>query len=341
MFRRSNRYPLTTPAGEPAGSPRRWGLYGPYIALAIAVTLWSGAWLMAREKVIQGTDRLAAKYESAGYEIAWKQRSVGGYPFRIDLVLTDVEVRDPEGWGMTSGRLEAEAFLHAPGHWVFAAPRGVSLLRPAGGPVEITGSTLHASLTGLDMRPPRFSFEGLNLHFRTLDGRDTFPMTGAEKIEAYLRPGPDHQAAVLFRLTKGRADRPGGIAEPLRLDLELEAILSRTDSLKGTGWTQTVKAWAAAGGQASLRSAKATAGPAMLVARPGTLGLDAAGRVSGQLDVSLGRPSEMLHALSKHGLIPKVSDADLHDLPADTVIRFRDGSAFLGTLAIGSAPGLF
>ena len=347
MFRRSTPDANQPPEAVLSPHPRRWGLYGPYIALAIAVLLWSAAWLAARSEVLRHMDSAIAKSESVGYHFSWKHRTVDGYPFRLDLVLTDFKGRSPGGWGLESRRLEAEAYLHAPDHWVFGAPEGLSLVRPLGGPVEITGSTIHASLHGMSVQPPSFSFEGLNLRFAPAEGARPFALSGADKVELHLRPGPDHQGAVLFRLTQGKASLPGllgKIAGNQPVNLELEAILSKADSLKGPGWREAARAWAVAGGRASVRSALATAGAAMIKARSGDLSLSPDGILSGQLDVALSKAPETLDLLSTQGQIPReaASAAAAQASPASlALLSFHDGATYLGSFAIGPAPRLF
>ncbi|OYU71260.1 MAG: hypothetical protein CFE28_15450 [Alphaproteobacteria bacterium PA2] len=345
MFRRSAPDATPPPSGETAPRPRRWGLYGPYIALAIAVALWSGAWLTARSEVIRRMDSLVASFEASGHHLQWSQRTVGGYPFRLSVVVTDFKGQAPGGWGVESRRLEAEAFMHAPGHWVLAAPEGLTLLRPAGGPVDITGTPIHASLHGLAVRPPSFSLEGLDLRFT---GREKpFVLSGADKFELHLRPGPDRQGAILFRLTNGRANPPGllgRIAGNQPVNLELEAILSRADALKGPGWSRAVRAWAAAGGRANLRSARASAGSAMIEAKPGELSLSQDGRLAGQINVTLRKAPEALSDLTSQGVIPGSASAGLppgSDPAAQATLTFKDGATFLGQIPIGPAPRLF
>lgn len=347
MFRRSIPDASPNPAGEPAPRIRRWGLYGPYIALAIAVTIWTGVWIAARQEVIRRMDGAVARLESAGYSLTWTGRKVGGYPFRLDLVLTGLDAQSPSGWGMASKRFEAEAYLHAPDHWIFATPEGLTLLRPTGGPVEVTGSTLHASLHGMAVRPPSFSFEGLNLQFSPQAGAATFALASADKIELHVRPGPDHQGAVLFRVTNGKASLPGllgKVADGKPVNAEFDAILSKADDLKGPGLARALKSWALSGGQANLRSAKIIAGPAMIKAEPGVLALNPEGRLQGELKVALSKAPESLKDLSDKGLVPAQAAAAAAadpSLEARATLKFHDGLTYLGQIPVCPAPKLF
>ena len=347
MFRRLTPDASPTPAEGPSDRPHRWGLYGPYIALAIAVALWSGAWWSARQTLIRHMDELISGYRASGYDFSWTQRTVSGYPFRLDVVLTQFKGVSPSGWGLTSDRLEGEAYMHAPDHWVFGAPQGLSLLRPQGGTIEVTGSTLHASIHGLDMRPPSLSVEGLNLRFKSASGTQPLALTTADKVEFHLRPGPDRQGAVLFRLINGRSPPRGPldlIAAGRPVDLQLEAILSKADALRGPGLAKSFRTWALAGGRATLKEAKVTAGDAMIKTSPGDLSLTPDGYLSAQLDVTLNKGNDALMALSYLGVTPHSAGTALpprSQIEGPRVLLFRKDATYLGSVQIGPGTKVF
>src|SRR4030095_10277381 len=102
--------------------PGRLGLYAPFVLLLIAIVVWSGFWFWARGEARTRMDAAAADLRKAGDAVRWKDRTLGGYPFRMDVTLTEFSARDPSGWALQAPKLEAEAFMHAPGHWMLAAP---------------------------------------------------------------------------------------------------------------------------------------------------------------------------------------------------------------------------
>src|SRR4051794_22868045 len=101
---------------KPARKPRRLGLYAPFLLLLVAVLGWTAFWLWARGEARSRMDAAIADLTHAGYQIAWKERQIGGYPFRMDLTLTEASLREPSGWALESPRLEGEAYLYAPTH---------------------------------------------------------------------------------------------------------------------------------------------------------------------------------------------------------------------------------
>jgi hypothetical protein len=143
-------------------------------------------------------DRAVADLARAGYQVDWKERSLGGYPFRLDVTLIDAVVREPSGWALQAPRVEAEAYLYTPGHWLLAAPQGVTFVRPQAGPVTVQGRNLRASLSDLDARPPSLSVQGVDLRFQPAPGAQPFALQSAGKIEFHLRSGPDDQGGVFL-----------------------------------------------------------------------------------------------------------------------------------------------
>ncbi len=95
---------------------------------------------LVRGQVQTRMDAAAAAFARAGYQLSWKDRKVGGYPFRLDVTLTDVRLREPTGWALEAPRIEGEAFMHALGSWLIAAPEGLTFIRPVGGGVEVKGN---------------------------------------------------------------------------------------------------------------------------------------------------------------------------------------------------------
>ena len=143
----------------PSRKPRRLFLYLPFaLALAGAIA-WTGWWLWTRGEARARMDTAVQDLKRAGYELSWEDRGLGGYPFRLDVTLTNVRLREPSGWALETPRLEAEAFVYAPGHWMLAAPQGITFTRPSGGAVLVRGRLIRASLRDLSKRPPSFSFQ--------------------------------------------------------------------------------------------------------------------------------------------------------------------------------------
>jgi len=72
-----------------------------------------------------------------GYPVAWETRTVGGFPFRLDVTLTGARIAEPSGWAVAMPALKTEAWIYRLDHWMLVAPEGVTLSRPDGGAVLV------------------------------------------------------------------------------------------------------------------------------------------------------------------------------------------------------------
>ena len=281
---------MSLPDTTPPRKFRRLGLWLPFAALALIVAGWSAAWVWARGQAATRMDAAVAALGQAGYQIAWKDRAIGGYPFRMDVTLTEARVREPSGWGLEAPRIEGEAFMHAPGSWLIAAPEGITFVRPAGGPVAVKGELIRASLTHFSQRPPSFSFEGVKLSFSPQPGSQPFALSSADRVEFHLRAGPDDEGGVFARLDNGRAQLSGlmaRVAGDKPIGMVWNSTLSKMSAFTGQSWPEAVRHWSDAGGRMTVRDAGITAGDAVLGVTSGTLGAASDGRLDGVLQVTL------------------------------------------------------
>lgn len=353
MARRSKSDLPPLPDVAPGRKPRRLGLIAPFALAGLAAVAWSVGWFYVSGETAKQMDLATQRFRAAGYQVSWDERRIGGYPFRIDVTLKDARLRDPSGWGLSTPRLEAEAYMHALGHWVFATPDGLTFTRPLGGPVEVKGALIHASLNSLDKTPPSFSLEATKLTFTPGPGARPFALDAADRVELHLRPGPDDQGAVFFKVDGGRAKLDGlfaRMAEGKPVSIAWDSLLTKVSGFKGATWAEAARAWAAGGGTVQVRQAGVTAGDALIGTQGGTLRLDSDGRLDGTLDVSLRQAPKALSALADQGTIPQdaaqaasaVAQArtEAGDI-ARAPLTFEAGRVTLGPVALSPAPRLF
>ena len=337
----------------PTRKPSRLGLYAPFVLLLIAIVAWSGLWFWARGEAQARMDAAVADLQRAGYAVTWKDRVLGGYPFRMDVTLTDFSAREPSGWALQAPRLEAEAYVHAPGHWMLAAPEGLTFVRPKGGPVQVRATNLRASLKDLDKRPSSFSFQAVKPTFEPQPGAQPFALASADLVEFHLRPGPDDEGGVFLDLKNGKARLSGlfaRIAGDKPISMNWNATLSKMSAFTGATWPDAVRNWTAAGGRMTVRNAGITAGEALIGARAGALSVGSDGRLTGALDVTLRQAPRALGVLGDEGVIPQpnaeaaMAVARARQGPGDAAtatITFQAGQTTLGPVAIGPAPKVY
>lgn len=353
MARRTPPKPLPLPDLDPPRKPGRMALYLPFVIALLAAIAWSGFWLYARREATTQMDASVENLRKAGYDISWKERRLTGYPFRLNVALDDARVREPGGWALESSRVEAQAYLHGLGTWVIAVPDGLTFVRPIGGPVAVKGELIHASLSNTDKHPPNFSFEGTKMTFAPAAGAQPFALSAADKIQFHLRPGPEDQGAVMLRVDNGKARLSGlfaRVAGDKPISIIWDALLSKMSSFKGDSWPAAVRAWATAGGAATVRQAGITAGDAVLGAQSGQLTVGYDGRLRGSLDVNLREAPRALTAMGETGVIPQDTAVAAAAVAAArqgssdvarATLNFEAGQTTLGPVAIGPAPRVY
>jgi hypothetical protein len=344
---------MSMPDPRVTGKPRRVGLYLPFVLLLAAVAAWSGFWLWAKSELGRRLDEGAAALAAQGYPVAWKDRTITGYPFRMDVTLSDVRAREPSGWALTTPRIEAEAPAYALGDWLVAAPDGLTFVRPESGPVAVSGRLIRASLTHLTSRPPSFSFEGVDLAFREGPGAKPFGLTAAQRVEFHLRAGPDDQGGVFFDLEGGQARLSGllaRMAEGKPISMAWNSTVSKMSGFAGRDWADAVRRWSDAGGRMTVRNAALVAGQALVRSDGGTLAVAPGGRLQGVLGVSVREAPKGFSAMADTGLIASdaaqaataVARADqgAGDL-AHGRLHFEAGRTTFGPVSLGPAPKIY
>lgn len=336
-----------------SATPRRasrLGLYGPFVAVAIALVAWSGGWWWLRGQVLNGLAALAGARAAAGGGLTWRSTEVHGYPFRIDVDFKDIAWREPTGWAVAAPLLKSETSVFALGHWVAYAPLGLVIGRPDAGEVRIAAKAIRASLSDGAARPPNLAFEALGLSFAPAPGAAGYFLTSAAALRFYTRPGPNDQGAVYFAVEGAQAS-PGGALAHLAggkpVNLAAEATYDHAGALAGPSWSSTVETWALAGGTLALRRLRLQAGDVALEAHGSGLAADADGRLTGTLEARLAHGEEALSRLAQGSIVDpaaaRLGEVVLRTAPAPANVRlvFQAGRTTLGPVALAAAPKVY
>lgn len=346
---------MSVPDPSAPRKPSRLRLYlavGLFLALVVG---WSAVWIWARGEARVRMDAGVEALRRAGYEVSWKDRAIGGYPFRLNITLSDAHIRDRSGWALETPVLEGQAFMHAPTTWILAAPQGLTFTRPVGGPVRVRGKLIRASLSHFQNVPPNISFEGVDLAFEPAAGANPFSLQAAQRVQFHLREAPAEvgdEAGVWLSVENGKARLSGllgRVAGDKPISIEWDGRLSKASALRGNDWPSAVRAWAQAGGRMSVKRGGLTAGDALIGVNSGTLGVGADGRATGVLDVSLRQAPRALATLGDTGTIPAdraqaaaaVAEARQDGDLARATLNFEAGQTTLGPVAIAPAPKVY
>ncbi len=82
-------------------APRRsrFWLYAPFVTLGLFCIIWSGFWFYGRMKIIEVMDSAIARAASQGRDLSCPERSIGGFPFRMELICANATfaMETPDG----------------------------------------------------------------------------------------------------------------------------------------------------------------------------------------------------------------------------------------------------
>lgn len=317
--------------------------------IAVLAAGYGGFWFFATSRIESGLDARAEALRQAGYVVELTGRRVEGFPFRIKIRHEQARIATPSGWALTVPGLEAEAYLHAPDHWVLVAPQGLSVNRPEGGGLSVKGQVMRASVAGTDKSPWRIVLQGGKLTFTPAPGARPFSLASADLLEIYLRPAPDApEGMTLLRLEGGRAGE-GSVLEAVAGDQvvtgALQARLTRPTAFRGGDWGSAVRAWAGAGGAAEKVQGLIVAGKTEAKVEGGTLGVGGDGRLVGALPMQLKQPGPAITAFAGRALeeaaansAAAVAAARAQGETARINLVFQAGVTTLGPVRIGPAP---
>jgi len=316
---------MTLPDPEPGRKHRRRALLAPFVLLLLVVAGWYGGGISLKADASRRMDTALSVLAQRGYRVTWDDRQISGYPFRLGVNLTGLRMSEPSGWSMTIPELKGEAYVYALKHWVTVAPQGLTFNRPDGGAVIVQARALRASLSDLDLKPPRIAVEGVDMTFMPEAGAAPYFLSATRRMHLRLIPGPDDQGGVLLYLEGADMALQGLAARateghPVTFDLDL--TLSKVSGFRGGSWSEAASAWSQGGGRILVRKARIAGGEALLQARSGTLSIGADGRLEGLVGASLGDLTGSGQSLQGE-------------------VTLEGGQASLGALVIGPSPRVF
>jgi hypothetical protein len=197
---------------------KRSGLFAPIGLFLIVLVGWSVWWFVLAGQVRSQLETRVEAMRAGGWDVAYTDMSLSGWPFRVRVGAENVGLTAPSGLGLAAPDLAAEANAWNPDKWVLIASDGLVLTRPGKGKVAVGGDGfIRASIHGLTQRWPNVAVEMSKPEFTSHEGAEVFPISRAGKIEAYLRPhlapadtpGVENSVDVLFRLIDAEG-RPAG-----------------------------------------------------------------------------------------------------------------------------------
>ena len=354
-----DKHPVDETSGltVPRRGPGRAWLLAPLVLAAVAAAVWCGSWVFVSHRIQAGLDDAVAAHQADGRTLTWERRSVGGFPFRHSVSFEGARFASPSGWALEAPRLEAQANAYQLTHWVASAPQGLTLVRPQGGAVRITGRPIRASLSAADQPIPRVAVEGVGLAFAPAPGAEPFYFTAAERLEIHLRPDPATPTTADFVVRLRQATPPAGgligfVSTNRPADIVWESELRQFPLLRADTWAEAVRRWTDRGGELFVNNVSVKAGDVAATVQNGVLRAGLDGRLRGRLDLQLNRPLQALGALGRTegadptaiGAATAVAQARGASRPgaATTLpLVFEAGMMTIGPVSLGEAPRVY
>jgi hypothetical protein len=341
---------MTDPARKRANP---FWLWAPYVVIALVFAGWTGVWFEIRNQVAAAMDQAAAQAKSQGLDLGWQNRTIGGYPFRIIIVLTQPRIGEPSGWRLAAPQVKAIANAYELDHWVVATSQGVVLTRPNAGATDIAGDVLRMSWVGQGDSAPRIVVEGLKLSFTPQPGANPFPLARADRAVFYTRTLAGDQVEARLFLDNAHASpasRLSAVTGPAPMALMWQGTVSHLSAFQGRDASSAARNWSTAGGTLTTTLCGVAAGGRTLGVHSSILSTDRDGRLTGGAQLELKGGGDAMRGLgAAHAINPIAASlagsvldgAQALTGKARVDLRFQDGSAKLGPFPISPSPRLF
>ena len=275
-------------ASRPARRRSRRGLFLPYIVLALLAVAWSAGWFWLRGRAEGEMDAWLAREATAGRTWTCDDRSITGYPFRIEVRCAAVTLSRSDG-SFRLGPTTAVAQVYQP-RLVIVESRGPFHAQQG----DLTGDASWTALQG--------SFHGAAGGFTraslvvdgpkvAVTGSGVQPVSVAGRhLELHARPNParyEAEGATDMSLQLAQAAIPALDAltgSPAPLDASLDATLTHATVIGTGALPRELEKWRQAGGLLEITALSLAKGDQRIQAK-GAIALDDAHRPTGQIDL--------------------------------------------------------
>jgi hypothetical protein len=332
-------------------APRRrplWRLFIAPVLLVIAAIVWSAFWFYAASQVDVQADAWRAREAKSGRVFDCAKRSVGGYPFRLEIHCDDASVSlISQTAGAQApvtaklGEILVVAQVYDPKLVIaeFTAPATIS--DRIATPLVVNWSKGRSSVVGLPAVPQRASIVFDDPAIDRVNGSTQAQLAYAKHVELHGRladGSPMDQPVIeaVLQIAQGRIQEVHPLlAEPF--DADVRMMLSGMKDFSPKPWPERFREVQAAGGHVEVVQSRIQQGDLVAVAA-GTLGLNANGRIEGELQMTVAGIEKVIPALG----IEKMLEDGVPQATLDRVapgVKTQDLNNLFGALD-RAIPGL-
>lgn len=335
-----------------APAPRRrplWHLFIIPALLVVAGIAWSGFWFYAASEVGVRADEWRAREAKSGRVYDCGKRSVAGYPFRFEVTCSNASVSlvsqtagAPSIFDARLGEIMVIAQIYQPNLLIadFKAPATIAD-RGQAPSMKVNWTTGRSSISGLPNNPQRASIVFDNPAIERINGPVQTPLAKAGHVELHARiaEGSAQDRPVIETVVKVAG---GAVQEvhPLLaapFDADVQTRLTGLKDFAPKPWPERFREIQAAGGHVEIVRSRIQQGDLIAVAA-GTLGLNANGRIDGELQMTVAGIEKVIPALG----IEKMLEEGVPQATLDRVapgVKSQDLTNLFGALD-KAIPGL-
>jgi hypothetical protein len=336
-------------------APRRrplWRLFIMPVLLLVAAAAWSAFWFYSASKVDETADAWRAREARSGRVYDCARRSVGGYPFRLEVRCDGVNVsltaqtasQNPAQPPIIAKLAEilVVAQVYDPKLLIaeFTAP--ATIVTPGNTSSMIAKwSAARSSIVGLPGVPQRVALVFDDPAIDRVNSSTQKPLARAKHIELHGRllegsPSDHPVIETALSISGGSIQEVHPLlAQPF--DADIRATLSGLKDVSPKSWPQRLREIQAAGGNVEIVQSRIQQGDLVAVAA-GKLSLDPQGQLDGELQMTVAGLDKVIPALG----LEKMLDDGVPQATLDRMapgVKAQDVSNLFGALD-RAIPGL-
>lgn len=370
------------PSHVPPPRPRRRWLFLPFGFLVVLAAAWCGFWYFAAGRAEEEIARWRQHEAQRGRIFACADQAISGFPFRIEVrcAAPTADIRQPQAVSFKAGNMLAAVQIYQPNLMIAEIAGPLTVAANASPIASIEWQQAQASVRGLMPPPERISAVFDKIVLTLVDGAERRPGASADHLEIHVRQAPylppDPPALDLgLRLAGGIVPSVPQLAS-VPVEADVTAVLTGLEDFSAKPLAQRLRELQAAGGRLDIRQARVRQGDFLAVGQ-GTLRLTAAGRLDGEVNLTVAGLEYLMTALGLDQMVARQTQGAANRLapglnldkllgprgnaalaaagvamlgrPAELEgrkavmlpLRVADGVVFLGTLRVGELLPLF
>jgi hypothetical protein len=281
----------------------RYRIFLPTAILFLALVGLGGVWAFLAWRTGQEIDAWLQREASLGRTWACPDRSIGGFPFRIEIICAN-----PTFTGVAEGRqvrgrlarIHTVTQIYNPSHMIVEAEGPLVVEADGGDRLEAEWLLGRASIIG----KPGAGLERLSTEFTeprvsVTSGRLGSTALAASLADFHIRRTPnrapeDGAYDVASRITKATVPPlDAWLGGQATTEADIVATITKAEPLSGRGLPVELERWRTAGGRMQVSTVSLSHGARRLDAA-GSVGLDELHRPQGRLDVTISGFDDLL-----------------------------------------------